>query len=235
MKIGVTLRVSQAEGYRETRDAISHEWVPYLQALGYTPILIPNTLENVDSYVQSLGVEALLLTGGNDISPEAYGGDPQTTSGDGPSRERDRTEFQLLEYAKQKRIPVIGTCRGMQLINAFSGGALIQNIRQQIGSTVNHIARNHPVKITDPGFAAFLKRQRFTVNSFHSQGVTISTLASDLKPFAISEADGVLEGLFHPTLPWLGLQWHPERETPSLETDKKIIRAMFENNLLQSI
>ena len=231
MKIGITLRVSEAQGYKETRDAISHEWVPYLQNLGYCPILIPNTLEDVDSYIQSLDIEALLLTGGNDISPEAYGGDPEMTSWDGLSPERDRTEFRLLEYARQQKIPVLGTCRGMQLINAFCGGSLIQDIRQQVGLTVNHIAHNHQVKIIHQGFTDFLKQEQITVNSFHSQGITPETLARDLKPFAISEEDGILEGLFHPTLLWLGLQWHPERETPSLKTDQKIIRALFTNKL----
>ena len=123
----------------------------------------------------------------------------------------------------------------MQLINAYCGGSLIQDIRQQIGLAINHIAHNHTVKITHLNFANFINQERITVNSFHSQGITSATLASDLKPFAVSEEDGVLEGLFHSTLPWLGLQWHPERETPSLETDKKIIRAFFANQLLQSI
>jgi len=235
MKIGLTLRVSSAREYQETRDAISHEWVPYLQNLGYCPVLIPNTLQDVNTYVQNLGIEALLLTGGNDISPQTYGGRAETASGDTPSKERDQTEFQLLKYASETKIPVIGTCRGMQLINTFCGGTLIQNICRQVGSKVNHIAHDHPVKIIHPGFAAFLQRESITVNSFHSQGVTPATLSSDLQPFAVSEEDGIVEGLFHPRLPWLGLQWHPERRTPSRETDIRIIRTLFANKLLASI
>ncbi|MEC7641581.1 MAG: gamma-glutamyl-gamma-aminobutyrate hydrolase family protein, partial [Nitrospinota bacterium] len=223
--------VSEAQGYKETRDAISQEWVPYLQNLGYCPILIPNLVDDVDAYARQMNIEALLLTGGNDISPEAYGGNQGITSGDGPSTARDRTEFRLLEYARQEKIPVLGTCRGMQLINTFCGGRLIQNICQKVGGAVNHIAHNHPIKITHPGFVDFLKQEKFTVNSFHSQGVTPATLGNELKPFAISEEDGLLEGLFHTTLPWMGIQWHPERETPSRENDQKIIRAWFANEL----
>ena len=231
MRVGVTLRVVGNRDYPEIRDAISHEWVPFLQSLGYIPFLIPNTLRDVDAYIRETGIQAMLLTGGNDVSPRLYNGNSDIVANDAWSRERDETEFRLLEFSRRSCIPVVGVCRGMQMMNVFLGGALIQNIRNEIGTQVNHIAHDHHVKIVCSQFERLLGKSSVPVNSFHSQGVTVAKLAKELRSFALSEADGVVEGVFHPKLSWLGMQWHPERKSPSPEIDKIIIEKTFSSHL----
>lgn len=229
------MRTSCAEGYHEIRDSISQDWIPYLTSYGYVPILIPNSVPNVVSYVKKFDIKALLLTGGNDVSPKLYSKNSNYREKDTVSKKRDETETQLLKFAVKSGIPVVGICRGMQLINVYFGGSLIQDISEHTDSKVNHVAENHPVQITHPGFSSFLGRPNFKVNSFHNQGLTLSHLAKDLEPFALSEEDGILEGLFSKKLKLIGIQWHPERKTPSQDIDSKIIKGMFENTMMEEI
>lgn len=231
MRIGVSMRVSPTKEYAELRDAISHDWVRYLNAMGLFPVLIPNALDDAKRYARDAGIEALLLTGGNDVSPGTYGAELESSSGDSACLERDRTELQLLAFAEERRLPVLGVCRGMQLLNVFFGGTLVQSISRQIGPQVNHVAHDHPVKIIHPKFAEFLGATRATVNSYHTQGVVRRTLGKGLEPFAESEADGVLEGIIHTRLPMAGVQWHPERKSPAQAIDKKLARAALSGEL----
>ena len=102
---GISLRVELIEKYNEKRDTISQEWTNFLQKLAITPILIPNTLDDVKSYISDVGIDGIILSGGDNI---------------GEFPERDQTENKILEYAIKNSIPVLGVCRGMQLINTFS-------------------------------------------------------------------------------------------------------------------
>lgn len=231
MRIGVSMRVSPTKEYAELRDAISHDWVRYLDSLGLFPLLIPNALGDAKKYARDAGIDALLLTGGNDVSPQTYGAELESSSGDSACLERDQTELQLLAFAEERRLPVLGVCRGMQLLNVYFGGSLVQSIARQIGPQVNHVAHDHPVKIIHPKFAEFLGETRATVNSYHTQGVVRDVLGKDLEPFAESEADGVLEGIVHARLPMAGVQWHPERKNPARAIDQKLVRAAFSGEL----
>jgi putative glutamine amidotransferase len=209
------------------RDFIGQYYVPYLEKLGLVPILVPNTLADLHTYVTAVGAEGIVLSGGGDLAPERYG-QPNTASEE-ISPARDETEYRLLELAVERRLPVFGICRGIQVLNVFFGGGLIQDIPAQLHSPISHDGEaTHPVAIVDPRVECVVERVELHVNSYHHQGVTADLLAPDLDVFAVCEADGVIEGVLHRTLPVIGVQWHPERPTPSRESDERLIRQWLE-------
>ncbi len=204
-RVGITMRVVEAVGYTEPRDAISHDWMRFVTAFGLRPVLIPNTVDP-RWCVDEFELQLLLLTNGNDV----VAGEPGAVKGSDVSPERNRAEASLLDLAIERRLPVLGACRGLQMINTYFGGTVMTNLESVSGSADAHVGRPHPITITDASAAAGLSATRTTVNSFHRQAVTTGTLASPLRSFATAD-DGVIEGLYHPTLPIRAVQWHPER------------------------
>jgi len=142
---------------------------------------------------------------------------------------RDFTEKCLLDYAVKNKIPVLGICRGMQFINVYFGGKLIQNISKEIKSSFKHVAKDHLIELLDKRLHSG-KRNQVKVNSYHNQGVDNITLSSKLNCFAKS-TDGVIEGIFHPNLPIVGIEWHPERNSPDKEFNYKLIKAFLKEDL----
>ena len=125
-KIGISLRVVQAPNYDEKRDALSQDWSSLLEELGFIPVFIPNTLSSLENFLEEISLDGLVLSGGDNI---------------GENQGRDETENKLLMYAIEKKIPVIGVCRGMQLINAYFGGKL------SIDDSTIHLAKKHNIEI----------------------------------------------------------------------------------------
>jgi len=110
-KIGISLRVIKDPNYGEKRDAISHDWPRFFEKLNFIPIFIPNTLSNMDLFLDQLELDGIILSGGDEL---------------GCNIERDDTEEHLLKYGIKNELPVLGICRGMQLINNYFGGTIIK-------------------------------------------------------------------------------------------------------------
>ena len=193
-KILVTLRIADNPTYVERRDALAHDWSALFADYDILPILVPNAGRDPSAYL-SLGAGGLLLTGGDDMGPP------------GAPTVRDATEFRLLEGALAQGLPVLGVCRGLQVINRHFGGQVATSLPEP------HVG-DHDVTL-DNGAV-----QR--VNSFHNQGVMAAGLSPQLRAFART-GDGVIEGLRHPGLPVTAVQWHPERPSPSAGLDKTLI------------
>lgn len=224
MKIVISQRVEVAPHYKETRDALSQNWTMYLEKFNALPFPIPNTLKNVAQYLDVISPEAIILTGGNDISPTFYENNQVTEEVSQISIQRDQTELQLLQYGCQNRIPIIGVCRGFQIIQVFFGGSLVK-IKHQL---VSHVGQFHKIEIVDKKYSKYvMQKDGIQVNSFHNFGVHESQLAAPLIPFAVCKQDGIVEGFYHPTLPILGIQWHPERDNPASEFDYKLFRSVI--------
>lgn len=161
------------------------------------------------------GIDGLLLTGGEDIHPSWYGADPSSLLSP-PSRERDLFELALFAVARQRELPILGICRGIQLINVALGGTLFQDLPSERPGAVDHRpdgsreTRSHRVRL-QPGSRAAdaLGGMAVTVNSSHHQAIR------DLAPGLLASGwtdDGLIEAAETPShTPWLlAVQWHPE-------------------------
>ena len=101
-RIGLTMRITETSGYKETRDAISHDWISYLGHFpGMLVVLLPNIGKKANALIEAFGLDGLILTNGNDI---------------GAAPIRDETELSLVETAIKTNLPVLGVCRGFQFL-----------------------------------------------------------------------------------------------------------------------
>ena len=223
MNIAVSMGVFREPKHGETRDALSHDWVRFLDRLEVAPVLVSNGLARPDDLCQRMNVCGILLTSGNDVG-RCPGEEWQPS--DSVAEERDQTEYTLVRYAVENRVPLMGVCRGMQLINAYFGGTLVRDVAAWTEGE-RHVAADHRVRIVDSSYRQRLGVDAAFVNSYHNHGVTLETLADALKAIATSDA-GVIEALHHPELQVLGMQWHPERVNPDPPTATRLFRDWLE-------
>jgi len=163
--------------------------------------------------------DGLLLHGGIDLSPAAYGESPhpQVTSWDD---DLDQFEFEILKAAVKLDMPVLAICRGMQVLNVVLGGTLIQHIPDHHQSGIEHWSSHHDVSIATDShlFGAVGSNEVTSVSSFHHQAV--SDLGRNLRAVAWSK-DKLVEGIEHESAAWIvGVQWHPEDKCESTSTKR---------------
>ena len=174
---------------------------------------------------QFTDADGFLIPGGWDINPALY--HEENTASLNISDELDYFQMQAVCYAVSHKIPILGICRGMQLLNVYFGGSLIQNIphtdrhARDKGSQADKV---HPVTALSGTYAAALYgKERFFVNSSHHQAVDNAVMYSD---------DHLIEGICHESLPVIGVQWHPERMTGAFRRiDTEDGRPVFEKFL----
>lgn len=193
-------------------------YVTALESAGAAVVVLPPVTDepSVDAVVARL--DALVLAGGADLNPADYGHEPHETS-DPPRLDRDRTERRLYRAARDLGLPVLGICRGMQVMAVESGGHLIQDLpssgygllhREKVGTFNEHGASFEPGSLV----SRVLATTATTVNSSHHQAVAD---AGTLTVTGYAE-DGTVEALEDPEAVFvLGVQWHPEMsEDPRL-------------------
>lgn len=158
--------------------------------------------------VSAKNYDGLILCGGNDIDPEYY--KEEINGSVDIDRKRDESEFSILkEFIKLKK-PVMGICRGFQLLNIAFGGSLCQDIpNAKEHSSFSDYDLVHEVFAENDSFIKDLYGKKFFVNSFHHQA--ISRLGDNLEITLIASDNKTIEGIKHKTLPIIGVQWHPER------------------------
>ena len=195
--IAVTQRVTVVPEYGERRDAADQAWTRFLDLCGLTPLFVPNVPAVAERLVAELPVRGLLLTGGNDLSE--YGGD---------APERDETERALVDLALRRRLPVVGVCRGMQVLQARWGVPLTR--------VEGHVTAGHEIIVDGAG--------PDQVNSYHRWG---SNQAGDELMVWARAADGIVEGIRHKSAPVIGLMWHPERCQQPRPSDVTLFRHAF--------
>ncbi len=215
---------------------ISEDYVIAISKASALPITIPTFKANqkdIDEYIDL--IDMLILSGGEDISPDFYNEDRLPKLGR-TNRLRDKHEIALLKKAIDKNIPVIGICRGMQLINSVFGGSLYQDLSYCPFPTIEHIQKERPevgtqiIKFKEESFIKSYFKEDTIINSFHHQ--VINKLAKDFIAVA-STKDNIIEAIEHKSLPIYGIQWHPEMMA---NKDNKIMQGFFDyliKNLLQ--
>lgn len=189
---------------------------------GGTPVLL--ALHDPELYpgvaAQQLEhADGLLLTGGPDVSPLAYGEQPHPHLG--PTLpERDRFELALIAEARRRDLPVLAICRGIQILNVAYGGTLYQDLPSQLPAAIQHTQASvrqqvsHHVDVADGSRLAGMLGRSGTVGvtSFHHQA--IKDLGEGLSVVATAP-DGIVEAVEAVDHPWIvGLQWHPEMSHP---------------------
>ena len=204
-KVGFTMRVELERRYVERRDCIDQRWLALAHQLGWLPVAVPNLpADQVAPFVDALGVEGLVLTGGNTL---AHLVDADADA----APERDACELALLDWAVANQVPCLGVCRGLQLINHYFGGASVPG--------EGHVATEHRVLPTAAGTAMFSERE---VNSYHDWLVREGDLGRFLIALLLAQ-DGSVEAAMHETLPILGVMWHPEREAMLAQEDVELL------------
>lgn len=192
---------------------------PYVRAVekaGGVPLILPPQHDTIETLLTL--VDGLLLSGGPDVEPARYGDRDIHPATYGIDPERDQFELDLFDAALQSNAPVLGICRGIQVINVALGGTLIQDIATEHPGASDPGHRQHergladwqaghPVDATTDVLPLFTDRA-LGVNSFHHQA--IRDLAPGLEPVAFSQ-DGLIEAAFMPDAPDVfAVQWHPE-------------------------
>ena len=186
---------------------------------GGTPIIIPpfDTTSQLKEYIDL--VDALVLSGGEDVAPASYGED-KVIELENINPDRDKWEIALFKEAHKAEIPVLGICRGMQLINVALGGSLYQDIDHQLNCEFSHLPLDskkrenleyvsHKVSILKrTHLNKILNSDYLNVNSHHHQA--IKEIGAKLNIAAKSEC-GIIEAIENKNKAFLiGVQWHPE-------------------------
>lgn len=211
--------------------AVSRNYVRSIIMAKGLPVLLPicNDSSSIEDYIDRL--DGLVLTGGEDVSPFFYGENP-IKEVDHFSRVRDEFEIGLFTSALKKNIPVLGICRGIQIMNTALGGTLYQDIFSQVKNCLGHFPKKMPVdqlyhtvdiKKESILYKVF-KKERIKVNSYHHQ--SIKSLAKDFRVSALS-SDGIIEGIEHKNKTFaIAAQWHPEDLTKKHAEFIKLFKAL---------
>jgi putative glutamine amidotransferase len=190
--IGITQRIDKINAYDEWRDSLDQRLVDWVIDAGFIPVLIPNSLVNalsessshplLEQWLNVLNIDALLLSGGNDI---------------GVATKRDITENFILKWAEKHNKPVLGICRGMQMMGLHFGGKLIK--------VSGHVNTRHKLQVDKVSKIKSVE----SVNSYHNYALEA---CPDVFSVLAKSEDGNIEAIRHRELPWEAWMWHPERE-----------------------
>lgn len=196
MKIAVSQRVVVDERTGERRDALDQRWTAFLRDAGLLSVAVPNCAGIVRPFLSDIGVAGVLLTGGNDL-----------VSLGGTAPERDEAEAELIAYAQEFDMPLLGVCRGMQMIQVRFG--------VQLRPVEGHVSGRQSIEF---------EGTPVVVNSYHKFGSRDSV--PGLAVLGRSE-DGVVKAVRSERGRVLGIMWHPERMDPTRGEDTRLFRHFF--------
>lgn len=230
--IGITAS-HRSRSHQRVDSNLLGEYTHAVARAGGLPVLIPNEIPLPDLPALIDRFDGILLSGGGDIDPVLYGvyDDDQSEN---ISKSRDALEKDLIRLAQERDLPLLGICRGCQMLNAALGGSLFTDIPGQFRTRIVHSQPDtqvpwflvHDVEITaGSGLFGIIGQSTLRVNSRHHQA--IKELAPGLRVTARAR-DGLIEGVEHPDWRFCqGVQWHPE-SLQDMQEHTRIFTAFVE-------
>lgn len=208
-KIAITQRLIENHNYYEIRDALDIRWAELYKSLDYLPILLPTNYD-FEKYFELIDINGIILSGGNDL---------YYLTKDKLSKKRDIFEKEIIKFAIKKSIPILGICRGMQIIvDYFNGGSEFEKVN-------GHIGTNHRILFSEESkYKNELKKLTF-VNSYHNYG--IRKVPKGFVVSATSE-DGLIEAMENKEYNIFCQMWHSERQVHLNENELMIVKKLFE-------
>jgi putative glutamine amidotransferase len=216
---------------------LNEDYVEAVRSVGLVPLIMPpRDPAEADGLLDH--VAGVVLTGGEDVDPSEYGAEtsPKTYP---PHRLRDAFELAVARRARERRLPTLAICRGIQLVNVALGGTLVQDIATERPSSINHEQselrdrRVHDIEIVQGSrLAHAVGTTRISVNSSHHQAV--AQPANGLRLTARAP-DGVIEAAEWSADDWwmLAVQWHPEELVHDAESWDRALFEAFANRVKQ--
>lgn len=193
------------------RSFVLFSYIDAVRRAGGIPVLVPPGDDSAAAILER--ADALLLVGGNDCDPSVFGEEPHPSI-EPMNPRRQRSDLALAKAARERAVPTLGICLGMQIMNIAAGGTLIQDIPSQVGGQVTHggdVSKRarHAVTVGEGSrLSSLIGAGRHDVNSTHHQAVR--TAGAGIA-FTAAADDGVIEALEDAAHPFfLGVQWHPE-------------------------
>lgn len=234
MKIAVTADVNLEDSAYLNMQYANYAPKPLIDVItkyNHLPVIFPVVKKEMAKEYVSM-VDAVIIPGGLDIAPFLYGKEPHPKLGS-TYPARDFFEYEIVKEAVKANKPVLGICRGAQIINAYYGGTLYQDLTEQYPdkSLIQHSQSDkgsvpvHHVEIEKDSFLGKIFSKKAFVNSRHHQA--IHTIGNGLKITAQAQ-DGVIEGIEHTTDPVLGVQWHPENLWETMPEEEMLFAKFFE-------
>ncbi|MHB9093120.1 MAG: gamma-glutamyl-gamma-aminobutyrate hydrolase family protein [Eubacteriales bacterium] len=226
--IGISCSYDQKEG----RYFLNEAYVEAVIGAGGIPVILPGagSVKTVTPYFEA--VKGLILAGGGDVDPAYFNEEPHPSLGE-ITPDRDRFEMILIKAALRRNIPVLGICRGIQILNIACGGTVIQHIPSEIRKPLKHSQSaprwypTHRVLLDKASrLSQIMTTTTIRVNSFHHQA--IRDPAPGFKIVATSR-DGVIEAIEHSKHRFVvGVQWHPECLTEKDRKSRLLFKAFIE-------
>lgn len=215
--------------------SLNQVYVRAIEESGGVPLMLPPILSEDSLREVFARLDGIVFSGGGDINPSIYGEPPHATLW-GLSDDRDRVELELARWAAHREKPLLGICRGIQVLNVALGGTLIQDIPAEVPDALQHsfddavVARDyiaHPVKIENGShLRQVIQSEIASVNSWHHQA--LKRIAPNLTVVA-QAPDGIIEAVEVDGHRFaIGVQWHPEwlyRNQPEM---KRLFTALVE-------
>lgn len=204
--IAITQNLMEYNSYKEVRESLDINYIKLIKDLGFIPLILSSTI-NIEEYFSLFKIDGLILSGGNDLS---------CCNDNTCSNQRDIFEKKLIDYCIKYDIPILGVCRGMQIIADYFGSTF-----EKID---NQVAIKHSLKIeSDSKYFNELNLLK-EVNSFHNY--SIKNLSKNLSISAKSDCN-LIKAIEHTKYKIFAHMWHPERNSPFNKNELNLIKNFF--------
>ena len=204
--IAITQRLDHIKDYNELRDCLDVRWYSFLKKINYSLIPLPNLSTAISlELLNKMKINGIILSGGNSLS--SY-----SSNNNIASKIRDRFERKLIKFSLDNNIPILGVCRGMQMLNVYFKGSLI---------SIKDGKKRHKLISVKNKF-----KLPENVNSFHDWGISKETMSKNLTAIAHDTSNNI-EAFMHKKKKIIGIMWHPERDYKFNKENLNLIKDFF--------